>query len=93
MEHKDVPGRFIFTDANDQTTFVNLKATITNSVATFVYTTLPGTGGGLPQQASGRRVILDLPMWLSVGGVLVQFPDNEQGQWSDSVTSIETTAP
>lgn len=90
MENKDVPGRFIFTDANGQTTFVNLKATITNSVATFVYMT---SGGSSPQQASGMPVILDLPMWLSVGGALVQFPDAAQGQWSDSVTTIQFIAP
>jgi hypothetical protein len=36
-------------------------------------------------------------MWLSVGGTLVSFPNDDanqvHGQWSDSVTSKETTAP
>jgi mono/diheme cytochrome c family protein len=87
---KVVPGRFILTDANDQLSFVNMSAQITNGVAIFQYITL---GGPSPQQASGKPVFLDLPMWLSVGGTLVEFPDNAQGQWSDSVTSLETTAP
>jgi hypothetical protein len=69
---------------------VNTSATITNGVATFLYTT---AGGPSPQQASGKPVILDLPMWLSVGGTLISFPDTVQGQWSDSVTSLTTSAP
>jgi hypothetical protein len=90
IDGKVVPGRFILTDANDQLSFVNMSAPIVNGVATFRYTTLSGLP---PQQASGKPVLLDLPMWLSVGGALVEFPDNAQGQWSDSVTSVETTAP
>ena len=89
---KIVPGRFIFTDANDQLSFVNTSAPIVNGVAIFQWTT---AGGASPQQASGKPVFLDLPMWLSVGGTLVNFPNDlvDHGQWSDSVTSKETTAP
>ena len=89
---KVVPGRFIFTDANDQISFVNTSATIVNGVAAFQIVT---TGGASPQQASGKPVLLDLPMWLSVGGTLISFPHDStnQGQWSDSVTSVATTAP
>jgi mono/diheme cytochrome c family protein len=90
IDTKVVPGRFIFTDANDQLSFVNTTATISGGIAIFQWTT---AGGATPQQASGKPVFLDLPMWLIPGGATlpVSFPD--QGQWSDSVTTKETTAP
>jgi mono/diheme cytochrome c family protein len=93
IDGKEVPGRFIFTDANDQLSFVNTKTTIVGGVATFKWTT---AGGASPQQASGKPVFLDLPMWLAMSGggagsTPISFPD--EGQWSDSVTSKETTAP